>query len=59
LLLKTVLLLIISAVTETLNAEEKIERAKQLVEKKRKEKDEEERQVRMCVTFSYDAGALI
>ena len=56
-LLKTVLLLIISAVTETLNAEEKIERAKQLVEKKRKEKEEEERQVRMCVAFSYDAGA--
>jgi len=32
------------AVKETLNAEEKLERAKQLVEKKRKEKEEEEKQ---------------
>jgi hypothetical protein len=32
-----------------LNAEEKIERAKQLVEKKRKEKEEEEKQVTVCV----------
>jgi hypothetical protein len=49
LLVKTVLLLIISAVEETLNVEEKIERAKQLVEKKRKEKEEEGKQVRICV----------
>lgn len=33
-----------AAADETLNAEEKIERAKQLVEKKRKEKEEEEKQ---------------
>jgi chemotaxis protein histidine kinase CheA len=33
-----------NAVKETLNAEEKLERAKQLVEKKRKEKEEEEKQ---------------
>lgn len=51
-LVKTVLLLIISDAKETLNAEEKMERAKQLVEKKRKEKEEEERQVRICVLHS-------
>lgn len=36
-----------------MNAEEKLERAKQLVEKKRKEKEEEEKQVRICVLHSH------
>jgi hypothetical protein len=53
LLVKTVFLPIISAVKETLNAEEKLERAKQLVEKKRKEKEEEEKQVTICVLYSH------
>jgi hypothetical protein len=51
-LVKTVLLLTISSVTETLKAEEKIERAKQLIEKKRKEKEEEEKQVRIRLLHS-------
>jgi hypothetical protein len=55
LLVKTVLLLTISAGTETVSAEEKIERAKQLIEKKRKEKEEEEKRVR--VAFSNGASA--
>jgi len=53
LLVKTVLLPFISAVKETLNTEDKLERAKQLVEKKRKEKEEEEKQVRICVLQSH------
>jgi hypothetical protein len=53
LLVETVLLPIISAVKETLSAEEKIERAKLLVEKKRKETEEEERQVRTWVLHSH------
>ena len=52
-LVKTVLLPIISAVTETLSAEEKIERAKLLVEKKRKEKEEEEKRVRTWVLHCH------
>ena len=52
-LVKTVLLPIISADKETLNTEEKLERAKQLVEKKRKEKEEEEKQVRICVLHPH------
>jgi hypothetical protein len=51
-----VLLLIISAIKETLSAEEKIERARQLVEKKRKEKEEEDKQVTVCV-LHYDVMA--
>jgi len=53
LLVKTVLLPIISAAKETLNTEDKLERAKELVEKKRKEKEEEEKQVRICVLHSH------
>jgi hypothetical protein len=39
-------LLIISAATKELTSEEKIERAKELIEKKRKQKQEEEEEAR-------------